>query len=346
MITEFLLGLLSVVLLCLALLQKPRGLPPGRWGLPLLGSIPLSRKSLEGHLLDLRRRHGDIYVWRIGTQTVVFLHDYHMAKEAFTRPEFLNRPDWSIFKLMVSDNNSGVVGSSGATWHANRRFTLRQLRDLGMGKSRMVSVVQREAQCLAEELGKQAGRAAPVPHALTVCVLNVLWQLVASKRFSVDDPVILDLEGLIDDTLAKMARLTVPDFLPWLSRAFPLALQKRLFALDILEVMKDKFSRFCEELIDDHKQALDPSNPRDLIDAYLIDLQERRLIGEEETDRSKDLSKLVFDMFTAGSETTTNTLTWMLYYLAAFPDVQTKMQEEVDRVLPKDALPTLDDRPR
>ncbi|XP_069995703.1 cytochrome P450 2L1-like [Penaeus vannamei] len=268
-----------------------------------------------------------------------------MAKEAFTRPEFLNRPDWSIFKLMVSDNNSGVVGSSGATWHANRRFTLRQLRDLGMGKSRMVSVVQREAQCLAEELGKQAGRAAPVPHALTVCVLNVLWQLVASKRFSVDDPVILDLEGLIDDTLAKMARLTVPDFLPWLSRAFPLALQKRLFALDILEVMKDKFSRFCEELIDDHKQALDPSNPRDLIDAYLIDLQERRLIGEEETDRSKDLSKLVFDMFTAGSETTTNTLTWMLYYLAAFPDVQTKMQEEVDRVLPKDALPTLDDRP-
>ncbi|XP_037792289.1 cytochrome P450 2L1-like [Penaeus monodon] len=319
MVTELLLALLSVVLLCLKLLQKPRGLPPG---------------------------HGDIYVWRIGTQTLVFLHDYHMAKEAFTRPEFLNRPDWSIFKLMVSDSNAGVVGSNGPTWHANRRFTLRQLRDLGMGKSRMASVVQREAQCLVQELGKQAGRAAPVPHALTICILNVLWQLVASKRFNVDDPVIMDLETLIDDTLANMARLTVPDFLPWLSCAFPLALQKRLFALDILDVMKEKFSRFCQDLIAEHKETLDPSNPRDLIDAYIIDLQERGRGEEADSSESKDLSKLIFDMFTAGSETTTNTLTWMLYYLAAFPDVQRKMQQEVDRVLPKDALPTLDDRPR
>lgn len=58
------------------------------------------------------------------------------------------------------------------------------------------------------------------------------------------------------------------------------------------------------------------------------------------------MSKMIFDMFTAGSETTTNTLTWLFYFLATYPEVQRKLQAEVDGVLPQGALPTLEDRPR
>lgn len=37
--------------------------------------------------------------WRMGTQVIVFLHDYKMSREAFTRPEFVDRPDWLVFNF-------------------------------------------------------------------------------------------------------------------------------------------------------------------------------------------------------------------------------------------------------
>lgn len=60
----------------------------------------------------------------------------------------------------------------------------------------------------------------------------------------------------------------------------------------------------------------------------------------------KDLALLIFDLFFAGSETTYSTLTFAMYYLAAFPEAQRKLQEEIDRALPGDVLPTLEDRAR
>ena len=41
---------------------------------------------------------------------------------------------------------------------------------------------------------------------------------------------------------------------------------------------------------------------------------------------------------TAGTDTTRQTLAWVWQYLAAFPDVQKKAQEEVDRVLGKNLI--------
>lgn len=73
------------------------------------------------------------------------------------------------------------MSSNNTIWHNNRRFSLRQLRDLGMGKSKLVDAVQRQAAWLAEVLSKQTDEAAPVPHALKVAIINVLWQLVGGE---------------------------------------------------------------------------------------------------------------------------------------------------------------------
>jgi cytochrome P450 len=50
------------------------------------------------------------------------------------------------------------------------------------------------------------------------------------------------------------------------------------------------------------------------------------------------------DLFTAGSDTTTNTLGWAFLYLLNYPDVQAKIRKELDRVIGSDRLPTLNDR--
>ena len=50
-----------------------------------------------------------------------------------------------------------------------------------MGKSKLVDAVQRQAGKLTEILSEQAGKAAPVPHALKVSIVNVIWQLVGGE---------------------------------------------------------------------------------------------------------------------------------------------------------------------
>ena len=76
---------------------------------------------------------------------------------------------------------SGIEPSNGALWHNNRRFVIRQLRDLGMGKSKLVEAVQEQALKLRECLAKDAGTPGEIPHQLHVTIINVIWQMVASE---------------------------------------------------------------------------------------------------------------------------------------------------------------------
>lgn len=50
-----------------------------------------------------------------------------------------------------------------------------------MGKSKLVAAVHTQAEMLIEEFKKQAGKAARIPHAVNVAVVNIVWQMVGSK---------------------------------------------------------------------------------------------------------------------------------------------------------------------
>jgi cytochrome P450 family 2 subfamily J len=60
----------------------------------------------------------------------------------------------------------------------------------------------------------------------------------------------------------------------------------------------------------------------------------------------KNLVATVGDLFEAGSETTSTTLSWAILYLTSHPTIQEKMQEEIDRVVGSMRLPSLTDRPQ
>lgn len=48
----------------------------------------------------------------------------------------------------------------------------------------------------------------------------------------------------------------------------------------------------------------------------------------------------------AGSETTSKSLGFGFLYMLLYPEVQRKAQEEIDRVVGRDRMPTLNDRPK
>lgn len=64
--------------------------------------------------------------------------------------------------------------------------------------------------------------------------------------------------------------------------------------------------------------------------------------GDYFTD--KDLLIGCQDLFIAGSETTTSSLTSMILYMVLYPEVQAKIQHEIDQFVGRDREVTFEDR--
>ena len=58
------------------------------------------------------------------------------------------------------------------------------------------------------------------------------------------------------------------------------------------------------------------------------------------------LAGLIFDMFVAGMETTSSTLTTAIYLMTQHPHVQRQVQQELDEVVGRERLPSFSDMER
>ena len=79
-------------------------------------------------------------------------------------------------------NFSGILFTDGNPWATNRRFALRHLKDLGMGKTRLEASIQDEAAMLVKYLETHnTDGPSEIGLGFSVSVVNVIWQLMASK---------------------------------------------------------------------------------------------------------------------------------------------------------------------
>ena len=60
----------------------------------------------------------------------------------------------------------------------------------------------------------------------------------------------------------------------------------------------------------------------------------------------QDLIKTIFDLFTAGYDTTSNMLRWVILHMANLPEVQRRVQQELDEVVDRATLPSHVHRPQ
>ena len=59
-----------------------------------------------------------------------------------------------------------------------------------------------------------------------------------------------------------------------------------------------------------------------------------------------NLTGTIMDLFSNGSESTASTIRWILFYMAKYPEVQAKVQGEIDSVVPRDRLPSMAEHDR
>jgi len=108
--------------------------------------------------------------------------------------------------------------------------------------------------------------------------------------------------------------------------------------------------KFVQFIIDNHKSDLDGSKPRDLVDSYLLKIEEATENGDLEEafnsfDPERQLQQILLDIFSAGVETLKTTIQWAILHMIHNPEVAKKVRAELDQVVGGHRLPSMADMP-
>ncbi|XP_071452821.1 methyl farnesoate epoxidase-like [Hetaerina americana] len=349
MLFELILLAATILLLLKLLMAKPDKFPPGPTKWPLVGNIfQLKRWGPLPHLSlgEAARQYGDVVGLYSGYTPVILISSLDGIKEVSSRDELAGRPT-SLVQTKIDKGDYGVIMSSGERWKEQRRFTLRHLRDLGFGKRSLEGIAHEELEVVFEEVeklsrGEKADQKNPVcvHDILGTAGINVLWHIISGQRYSHSDPYLNKLM----DNVKKLISISDPSggvsvVFPIFTTLFPFWTNLPTF----LELRRS-LHQFIKDEIVGHRKTIDSENPRDFLDIYIAEI-DKQSINPATYFKEKQLVQTCVDLFMAGSDTTFNSLTFSVLYMILYPEVQCKVQEELDRVVGRDRLPSLEDRP-
>uniref|UniRef100_A0A669QML3 Uncharacterized protein n=1 Tax=Phasianus colchicus TaxID=9054 RepID=A0A669QML3_PHACC len=285
-------------------------------------ALPLIQTRLTDAVsfcLGLSKEYGPVFSVQMGQRKIVVISGYETVKEALINQAdaFAERPKIPIFEDLTRGN--GIVFAHGENWKVMRRFTLTTLRDFGMGKRAIEDRIVEEYGYLIDSIGSQEGKPFDASKIINAAVANIIVSILLGKRFDYKDSRFIRLQHLTNESmrLAGKPLVTMYNIFPYLGfllRANKTLLKNRdefhhLAVCIAFSMESFKFSPF-----------------------YLI-----HFFQEKSTTNgyfhNGNLLSLVSNLFTAGVETISTTLNWSFLLMLKYPEIQRKVQEEIEQVI-------------
>ncbi|XP_072293243.1 steroid 17-alpha-hydroxylase/17,20 lyase [Eucyclogobius newberryi] len=348
----FLWCLCALVLLSLAVLlwtsRRTSLEPPYLPSLPVIGSLLSLMGPHPPHVLfkELQAKYGATYSLKLGSHKVIMVNHHTHAKEVLLKKGkvFAGRPRMVTTDVLTRNGKDIAFGDYSATWRFHRRIVHGALCMFGEGSTSLENIICAEAQSLCTLLSETSavGLSLDLSPELTRAVTNVICTLCFHSSYSRGDPefeAMLHYSQGIVDTVAKDSLV---DIFPWL-QMFP---NKDLRLLKHCVSIRDQL---LQKKYDEHKRDYSDHVQRDLVDALL---RAKRNAENNTAELSlgpgglsdDHLLMTVGDIFGAGVETTTTVLKWAVAYLIHHPQVQKRIQEELDQKVGLERAPQLMDR--
>ncbi|XP_073483734.1 cytochrome P450 1B1-like [Aquarana catesbeiana] len=335
--------------------------PPGPFPWPLIGNAMQIDSSPHLAFASMAKKYGEIFQIKLGSQRVVVLNGDKVIRHALLQKgaDFAGRPGFPSFRF-VSGGRSLAFGGYNETWKAHRKFAHSTVRAFSTGNpntkrslGQHVLGETRELINFFASLGEGGKYFAPGRH-LVVAVANVMCAVCFGHRYSHMD---LEFQALLsnNDKFSKTVGAgSLVDVMPWL-QYFPNPV--RTVFSDFKNVNKE-FYEFVHSKFLQHRKTAILGVTRDMMDAFihiLIGVTEKKVMGQNGPDKNgfmgshlldiAHVPSTVCDIFGASQDTLSTSLQWLIFFLIRYPDVQRKLQCEVDEFVGRDRLPCIEDQP-
>uniref|UniRef100_A0A087X5V5 Cytochrome P450 2K1-like n=1 Tax=Poecilia formosa TaxID=48698 RepID=A0A087X5V5_POEFO len=304
--------------------------PPGPTPLPFLGNmlqIDL-KKPYKTFMEKFYKTYGSVFTVHLGPKKVVVLAGYRTVKEALVNHDdvFGDRDAPPIIDEISQGH--GVLWSNGDTWREMRGFSLSNLRDFGMGRKVCEDKITEECQLLMEVIKNYKGKPFDTTQPITYAVSNIICSMIYGSRFEYDDPEfecmisrVHKINQLLGSSSVQAYNL-FPSLFKWIAN--------RRESYNVAAANRKRNSALFSHL----KQTLNPETCRGLVDAFLVHKQKLEEAGMTNNHfHDNNLSMTVMNLIVAGSETTSTTLTWGMLFMAKYPQIQDKVEEELREVV-------------
>ncbi|XP_077239298.1 cytochrome P450 76T24-like [Tasmannia lanceolata] len=297
-------------------------LPPGPFPLPIVGNLfKLGDKPNES-LAELAKTYGPLMTLRLGCVTTVIVSSANMAREILQKNDkaFAGRTVPDAVRALQYNEGSIVWLPSDSQWRKLRMigtmhiFTTQRL-DSNQGLRRQ------KVQQVLSHIGDNCttGQAVNIGRVAFVSTLN----LISNTTFSVD---LVDLKSestqefkdLIWKILEEIGKHNFSDYFPLLRPIDLQRIRRRMTAL--LKKLHLVFDRLIEERVL-YRASSNSLRMNDFLDALLD--------HKENNDEKFDIKALLVDIFTAGTDTSANTIEFAMAELLRNPDTMAKARSEL-----------------
>nr|WRW51043.1 geraniol 8-hydroxylase [Uncaria rhynchophylla] len=237
------------ILVKLARGQKP--LPPGPWGLPVVGNLPFLDPELHSYFAGLAQSYGPIFKLRLGGKFNIVITSPAVAREVLKDQDvtFANRDVPVVVTAMEYGGHDIVFTPYGAEWRMLRKVCVRDM----LGHANLDAVYsyrRQEIRSTIKHLYSQKGSPVNVGEEMFLNVLNVITNMLwgGTIQGKARSNIGAEFRQVVAEVTELLGKPNVSDFFPRLAKWDLQGAKKQM------KVVTSKIEQIFDKIIDQRTQ--------------------------------------------------------------------------------------------